>query len=91
MGVRMPMGRVGWHTKNFERLTAEFQSEDFRKKLCEAGFAKGAPSFIDLFLTNQEHERSPLLIRMHPFIRRDLPLLRRLDHFHRRRIAALPA
>jgi hypothetical protein len=52
MGVRMPMGRIGWHTSSFERLTAEFRSEEFRRKLCEAGFAKGNPNFIDLFLTN---------------------------------------
>src|SRR5947209_15174943 len=35
--------------------------------------------------------RSPLLARMHPLVRRDLPPLRQLDHVHRRRIAALAA
>src|ERR1700687_1289316 len=34
---------------------------------------------------------SPLLIRMHPEIRRDLARLRQLDHVHRRRVAALAA
>jgi hypothetical protein len=52
VGVRMPMGRIGWHSSNFERLTAEFRAEEFRKRLCEAGFANGQSSFIDLFLTN---------------------------------------
>jgi hypothetical protein len=34
---------------------------------------------------------SPLLVRMHPQIRRDLARLGQLDHVHRRRIAALAA
>jgi len=46
------MGRIGWHSRNFERLTAEFKDEELRGKICEAGFAHGRPSFIDLFLTN---------------------------------------
>jgi len=34
---------------------------------------------------------SPLLIRMHPEIGRDLPRLGQLDHVHRLRVAALAA
>jgi hypothetical protein len=50
--ARMPMGRVGWHSSSMERLTAELRTEEFRKKLCDAGFAQGKPTFLDLFLTN---------------------------------------
>lgn len=50
--VRMPMGRIGWHSRNFERLTAELKAEDMRKKLCDAGFAHGSPEYLNLFISN---------------------------------------
>jgi hypothetical protein len=48
---------------------------------------------IDALKSNDGDKKGslPILIRMHPPIRRDLPLLRQLDHMHRRRMAALPA
>jgi hypothetical protein len=35
--------------------------------------------------------QSPLLVRVHPFIRRDLARLDQLDYVHERCIAAFPA
>jgi hypothetical protein len=43
-------------------------------------------------LSNEANRRpSPLLIWMHPLVRRDLLRRCQLDHVHRRRVAALPA
>jgi hypothetical protein len=50
--LRMPMGRLGWHSRGFEALVAEFQDVEFRKKLCAAGFGNGRTEFLDLFLQN---------------------------------------
>lgn len=50
--VRMPVGRVGWHAENADRLVAEIQAEPTKGALIRAGFAKGDPEFIDLFVLN---------------------------------------
>jgi hypothetical protein len=48
----MPVGRAGWHTSSAERLVAELQAEPMKATLIQAGFAKGEPEFIDLFVQN---------------------------------------
>jgi hypothetical protein len=48
----MPVGRIAWREAGAERLLAEIQSEPFKGALLEAGFAKGDPEFIDLFVQN---------------------------------------
>jgi hypothetical protein len=50
--VRMPVGRIGWHSRNFERLIAELKAEDMRKKICDAGFAHGSSGYLNLFIDN---------------------------------------
>ena len=49
--VRMPVGRIGWHRRNRERLAQELQSEALRGALIQAGFASSA-RFIELFVGN---------------------------------------
>ena len=48
----MPVGRAGWHSGNAEKLVAELQSERMKASMLQAGFAKGDPEFIDLFIQN---------------------------------------
>lgn len=48
----MPVGRSGWHTSNATKLVAEIQAEPMKTGLTHAGFAKGDPEFIDLFIQN---------------------------------------
>lgn len=48
----MPVGRAGWHTSNAEKLVAEMLTEATKATLIQAGFAKGDPEFIDLFIQN---------------------------------------
>ncbi|WP_370195895.1 MULTISPECIES: SIR2 family protein [Aurantimonas] len=48
----MPVGRVGWHVANADRLISEIQAEPTRNLLVQAGFAKGDPEFMDLFIQN---------------------------------------
>lgn len=48
----MPVGRVGWHEASAARLVLEIQAEPTRNALIQAGFAKGDPEFIDLFVQN---------------------------------------
>ena len=50
--VRMPVGRVGWHGSNRNRLIQELQSEAIKNALFAAGFAKGSEKFMELFLGN---------------------------------------
>jgi hypothetical protein len=54
----MPMGRIGWHSSNFERLISELKRDDIRERLCGAGFAQGKTSFIDLFISNAQRRAS---------------------------------
>ena len=46
----MPVGRAAWHSS--DKLVAELQAESMKAALFEAGFAKGDPEFIDLFIQN---------------------------------------
>ncbi|MDQ8727387.1 SIR2 family protein [Bradyrhizobium sp. LHD-71] len=48
----MSVGRVGWHESNAEKLVSELQSDSMKSALAQAGFAKGDPEFIDLFIQN---------------------------------------
>lgn len=48
----MPVGRVVWREENADRLVSEIQAEPTRGALTQAGFAKGDPEFIDLFVQN---------------------------------------
>ncbi len=48
----MPVGRVGWHEANADQLVSEIQAEPTRDALTQAGFAKGDPEFVDLFVQN---------------------------------------
>ncbi|MDR6873478.1 hypothetical protein J2Y55_004505 [Bosea sp. BE125] len=48
----MPVGRAGWHSSNADKLFAEIQTEPMKTSLIRAGFAKGDPEFIDLFIQN---------------------------------------
>jgi hypothetical protein len=48
----MPVGRVGWHTVNKDRLVAEIQAEPMKTALMQAGFMKNDPEFLDVFIEN---------------------------------------
>jgi len=48
----MPVGRVGWREADADRLVAEIQAEPTKDALIRAGFAKGDPEYIDLFVEN---------------------------------------
>lgn len=50
--ARMPVGRAGWHGSNAEKLVAELRTDPMKAALTEAGFAKGDPEFIELFVRN---------------------------------------
>lgn len=46
----MPVGRAGWHQQSAVRLIGELQGEPLKVALLKAGFAKGDPEFLDLFV-----------------------------------------
>lgn len=48
----MPIGRIGWHNSNLERLLQELQSTELRAALAQAGFARRSPRFLELFAEN---------------------------------------
>lgn len=48
----MPVGRIGWHRTNLERLTQEQQAEATKTALMAAGFARGSTRFLELFFEN---------------------------------------
>lgn len=48
----MPVGRAGWHSSNADKLLSEIQAEPTKAALVKAGFAKGDPAFLDVFVTN---------------------------------------
>jgi hypothetical protein len=48
----MPVGRAGWHSSNANKLIREIQAEPMKAALIQAGFARGDPEFIDLFIQN---------------------------------------
>ena len=47
---RVPVGRAGWHQQNSVRLIAELQGEPLKSAILKAGFAKGDPELLDLFI-----------------------------------------
>ena len=48
----MPVGRAGWRRFGADKLIAEIQLEPVKSALIRAGFARGDPEFIDLFIQN---------------------------------------
>jgi hypothetical protein len=50
----MPVGRIGWHENNAERLVSELRSEAMKAALAQAGFAKGDSEFVEVFIQNFE-------------------------------------
>ena len=52
--VRMPVGRIGWHSSSRERLVQELKAEATRKALIQAGFGMGSEKFTELFIDNLE-------------------------------------
>lgn len=48
----MPVGRIGWHSSNLEKLVQELQSDATRAALVGAGFARRSPRFLELFVEN---------------------------------------
>jgi hypothetical protein len=48
----MPLGRVGWHSANGDKLVQELQSDAIKASLIKAKFARSDPEFLELFVTN---------------------------------------
>lgn len=48
----MPVGRSGWRRSSTDNLLAEIQGEPMASALIRAGFAKGDPEFLGLFIQN---------------------------------------
>lgn len=48
----MPVGRVGWHERNGDKLISEIEAEPMKTTLLKAGFAKGDAEFLDLSIQN---------------------------------------
>lgn len=48
----MPMGRIGWHESSLRAILQEIKSDNVARALLEAGFARGSPRFLELFLQN---------------------------------------
>lgn len=46
--VWAPLGRVGWHSSNLDRLVKEIEGEPIKTSLLQAGFAKRNPKFLQL-------------------------------------------
>jgi hypothetical protein len=57
--VRMPVGRIGWHTTSRTKLIRELQAQEARKALVKAGLAQNV-TFIDGFVANLERISSRL-------------------------------
>lgn len=49
--VFMPVGRAVWHEQKADKLVAEIQT-NLSDALLKAGFAKGDPEYLDLFVRN---------------------------------------
>jgi hypothetical protein len=45
-------GRFGWRRSSYETVTQEMQNETMKPKLLDAGFARGSPDFLTLFIEN---------------------------------------
>ena len=50
--VRMPVGRSGWHSSTREQVLKHIESDDIKKVLLEAAFAKGSDLFFDKSIAN---------------------------------------
>lgn len=48
----MPVGRIGWDTRNAEALIAEITGGSMKQALLKAGFGKGDDEFVDISLMN---------------------------------------
>lgn len=48
----MPLGRIGWHSANGDKLILEIQSDAMKASLIKAKFARSDPEFLGLFVTN---------------------------------------
>lgn len=48
----MPMGRAGWHSSSAQTLAQEFAAEPLATELLKAGFARGSPRYLELFIEN---------------------------------------
>jgi hypothetical protein len=79
-------------TQAIHALAAHHDLECFVGQMSRARIQTSRSSSVVRITTAVRHRpRSTLLVRMHPFIGRDLPRLGQLDHAHRRCIAALLA
>ena len=59
----MPVGRSGW--KHGNRILKLIQSEDFKKSLLQAGFAKGQSKFLDATIVNFQRVAMDMRFRWH--------------------------
>lgn len=50
--VWIPVGRVGWNNRDRTKLIQEIQTPTRQEELLNAGFAKGEPEFLSLFIEN---------------------------------------
>lgn len=48
--VRMPVGRVGWHSASLTRLIHELKSESVITALLDSGFAHNSHRFLEIFV-----------------------------------------
>lgn len=56
--ARMPVGRLGWHAESLKALVAELEASPQATALLAAGFAKGSPRFLALFIDNLRRYQS---------------------------------
>jgi hypothetical protein len=50
--VWMPIGRSGWNSRGFEKVTKELQAPKLSTPLLKAGFAHGSEAFLTEFVSN---------------------------------------
>jgi hypothetical protein len=50
--MHLPLGRVGWHSTNAQKLITEFQSDAMKANFIEAKFAQSDYDFLVLFVEN---------------------------------------
>lgn len=48
----MPVGRASWNSLNADKIVCEMQEEPVKTALARAGFGRGDPAFIELFVQN---------------------------------------
>ncbi len=61
--VRMPVGRSGWNYGN--HILELIQSEELKRNLLQAGFAKGQPEFLDATITNFQRVAMDIQYRLY--------------------------